>query len=181
MTAGENVSPEDLRQVLVEVEDKKPTQRLMVAINYLEDDDLTQKEAAERYGYTGGWLSQWLTRLERLETEPFEDVVYDEPRSGRPSELSDQEHERFVEVLYEPPEEADIDARAWTVPLAQQYLKERFGVEYCDRHVRRLMTEAGLSRQTARPQYVKADERAQEAWQEGFKKSHPIWTTTTQS
>lgn len=38
----------------------------MAAINYLEDDDLTQKEVAERYGYTGGWLSRWLDRLERL-------------------------------------------------------------------------------------------------------------------
>jgi AraC-like DNA-binding protein len=57
MSSGENVSAEDLRQVLAEVEGKKPTQRLMAAINYLEDDDLTQKEAAERYGYTGGWLS----------------------------------------------------------------------------------------------------------------------------
>ena len=38
----------------------------MVAINYLEDDHLTQKEATQRYGYTGGWLSQWLNRLERL-------------------------------------------------------------------------------------------------------------------
>ena len=54
MAALENVSTDDLRQILTEVEGKKPTQRLMAAINYLEDDDLTQKEVAERYGYTGG-------------------------------------------------------------------------------------------------------------------------------
>jgi transposase len=177
----ENVSAEDLRQILAEVEDGDATQRLMAAITYKEIDELTQNEAADFYGFSSGWASKWFRRLERLETEPFEDVVYDEHRSGRPSELSDQQHERFVDALHEPPEEADIDARAWTVPLAQQYLKERFGVEYCDRHIRRLMTEAGLSRQTARPQYVKADERAQEAWREGFKKSSPIWTMTTQS
>lgn len=181
MTVGENLSTDDLRQVLAEVEGKKPTQRLMAAINYLEEDDATQKEIAERYGYSSGWLSHWLTRLERLETEPFEDVVYDDPRSGRPAELSDAEYERFVEVLHEPPEEIGIDARAWTVPLAQNYLKDRFDVEYCDRHIRRLLTEAGLSRQTARPQYVTADDRAQEAFREGFKKSYPIWTTSTRS
>ena len=139
------------------------------------------QEIAERYGYSSGWLSQWLTRLERLETEPFEDVVYDEPRSGRPSELSDQEHERFVDVLHESPEEVGLDAPAWSVPLDSNYLTEEFDVDYCDRHVRRLLTEAGLSRQTARPQYVSADERAQEAFQEGFKKSYPIWTTSTRS
>ena len=181
MTAGENLSVEDLRQILAEVEGKKPTQRLMAAINYLEEDNATQKDIAKRYGYSGGWMSQWLTRLERLETEPFEDVVYDEPRSGRPSELSDTEYERFVDILHEPPEHVGIDARAWTVPLAQHYLKEQFDVEYCDRHIRRLLTQAGLSRQTARPQYVNADERAQEAFREGFKKSHPVWTTSTRS
>ena len=33
------------------------------------------------------------------------------------------------------------------------------------------MTEAGLSYKTARPEYQNADERAQEAFKEGFEKS----------
>jgi transposase len=181
MTAGENLSAEDLRQILAEIEGKKPTQRLMVAINYLENDDLTQKEAAERYGYTGGWLSQWLDRLERLADEPFEQVVYDEPRSGRPTQLSDAEHEQFVETLHESPEEVGIDAPAWSVPLASKYLTEEFDVDHCDRHIRRLLTEAGLSCGTARPEYYKSDERVQEAFRDGFKKRRTIWTTSTQS
>lgn len=48
-----------------------------------------------------------LERLERLENDPFEDVIYDEPRS-LPSELSDQEYERFVENFHEPPEETEL-------------------------------------------------------------------------
>ena len=32
------------------------------------------------------------------------------------------------------------------------------------------MSEAGLSWKTARPEFHKSDERAQQAWQEGFKK-----------
>ena len=145
MAALENVSTDDLRQVLAEVEGKKPAQRLMAAINYLEDDDLTQKEVAERYGYTGGWLSRWLDRLERLADEPFEDVVYDDHRSGCPPEFSDEEREQFEAALHESPEEVGIDAPAWSVPLAQHYLSEEFDVDYCDRHVRRLLSEAGLS------------------------------------
>ena len=66
MAAFEDISADDLRQDLAEVEVKKPTQRLMATIDSLEDDDLTQKDVAERYGYTGGWLSRWLDRLERL-------------------------------------------------------------------------------------------------------------------
>ena len=69
MAALANVSTDDLRQVLAEVEGKKPTQRLMATINYLEGNDLPQKEVAERYRYTDGWLSRWLDRLERLADE----------------------------------------------------------------------------------------------------------------
>ena len=181
MAALENVSTDDLRQVLAEVEGKKPTQRLMAAINYLEDDDLTQKEVAERYGYTGGWLSRWLDRLKRLADEPFEEVVYDDHRSGCPPELSNEEREQFEAALHESPEEVGIDAPAWSVPLASKYLTDEFGVEYCDRHVRRLLSEAGLSHKTARPEYYKSDERAQEAFQGGFKKSATVWTTNTRS
>jgi transposase len=124
--------------------------------------------------------SQWLDRLERLADEPFEDVIYDDHRSGRPTDLSDQEYDQFVTALHESPEAVGIDAPAWTVPLAQHYLTDEFDVDYCERHVRRLMREAGLSWKTARPQYYKADERAQEAWREGFKKRRTIWTPTTQ-
>jgi transposase len=177
----ENVSTEDLRQVLAEVDGADAAERVMAAITYKEIDDLMQEEAASLYGFSGGWASKWFTRLERLETEPFEDVVYDEPRSGRPSELSDQEHERFVDALHESPEEVGIDAPAWSVPLARNYLAEEFDVDYCDRHIRRLMTEAGLSHKTARPEYYKSDERAQEAFQDGFKKRRTIWTTSTRS
>ena len=153
----------------------------MVALTYKEEDSVTQAELAERYGMSSGWVSRWVRRLERLIGEPFEDVVYDEPQEGRPSELSEREHEQFVEALHESPEEVGFDAPAWSVPLARHYFSEKFGVEYCERHVRRLMSEAGLSSRTARPEYYKSDEQAQEAWQEGFKKSATTWTSNTRS
>jgi hypothetical protein len=83
----------------VEVEAKKPTQHLMAAINYVKEDDETMTEFAVRYGYTAGWLSRWLDRFERLADEPFEEVVYDKPRGGRPAELSDEAYDQFVEGM----------------------------------------------------------------------------------
>lgn len=170
MAALDDATLDDLREALAEVEDKKPTQRLMAVINYLEEDSATMAEVAERYGYTGPWLSRWV-----------EQVVYDDPREGRTAELSGEQYDQFVEALHESPEEVGLDAPAWSVPLARHYLAEEFDVEYCERHVRRLMSEAGLSWKTARPEYYKSDERAQEAWQEGFKKSATTWTTNTRS
>ena len=108
----ESVSTAHLRQVLAEVDDAAATERLMAALTYKEIDEVTQEDAAELYGYSAGWASKWFNRLERLADEPFEEVVYDEPRPGRPAELTEQEHEQFVESLHEQPEEVGIDAPA---------------------------------------------------------------------
>jgi len=42
--------------------------------------------------------------------------------------------------------------------LARRFLREEFAVEYSQRSVRRLLTEAGLSHRTPRPQPPTADE-----------------------
>lgn len=181
MATLETVSAEKLREILDELDDPAAVKRVMAAIAYKEIDDLSQNDAAEMYGFSSGWASKWFNRLERLEDEPFETVVSDEPRSGRPTELVEEDRDQFEAVLQEPPTQVDIDAPAWTVPLAREYLLETFDIEYSPRHVRRLMEEAGLSWKTARPESDKADERAQEAFQEGFKKSRTIWTPDTQS
>ncbi len=41
----------------------------MAAINYLDENEATLEYVAERYGYTAGWLSRWLDRLERLDSQ----------------------------------------------------------------------------------------------------------------
>jgi transposase len=162
MASFDDVSTDDLRQVLADVKGKKPAQRVMTTVNYLEADEATLEAVAERYGDTAGWLSRWLDRLERVADEPFEEVVYDEHRSGRLSKLSDEQHEQFVEALHESPEEVGLGPRV--VCSTGSSLPEEFGVEHCERHVRRLMSEAELFCKTARPEYYKFDERTQEPW-----------------
>lgn len=180
MTKLENVSAERLRTVWEDVESAKAARRLAPAIVYKEIAGVTQTEAAALYGFSSGWASNWFDRLGRLAEEPFEDVVYDEPRSGRPSELSDEEYEQFVDDLRNPPDEVGIDVPAWTVPHAQQYLRDAFDVEYSRRHVRRLLSEAGLSWQTTRSRDQEAGERSQRTWHDEFDERRTVWTADTQ-
>jgi hypothetical protein len=70
----ENVSVEDLRQILAEVDDADATKRLMAAITDKEMDDLTQAETASLYGFSSSWASKWFNRLELLADEPFDAV-----------------------------------------------------------------------------------------------------------
>ena len=169
MTYLANITADDLRQVLAEVEGKTPTQRVLAGISY--KDGVAQTTIAERYGVHRNTVRNWLERLERLADEPFEEVVYDAHRSGREAELTAEQQKQLEETLLQPPTEAGVDAPAWTPALVQQYITNAFAVEYHVRHIRRLMTKAGLSYKTARPEYQNADERAQEAFKEGFQKS----------
>jgi transposase len=175
----EDVTADDLRQILVEVEGKRATQRVMVGLNY--KDGLTQRRLAEMYGVTEKTIYNWLARLDRLADEPVEEVIYDDDRPGRPSKLTEIEHQRLEDELLQPPTEVGYDASAWTPTLAQRYIAETFGTDYCIRQVRELMTEAGLSYKTVRSASNDADPRAQQAWQEGFEKRRTIWTTNTRS
>jgi hypothetical protein len=63
----------------------------MAAINYLEEDEATLEDVAERYGYTAGWLSRWLDRLERLADERVPGTVSSEKSlSSRQSTTSNE-------------------------------------------------------------------------------------------
>ncbi len=165
----EDISADHLREVLSQIDDGDATIRVVAALLFVEVDEFSQNRVAEMLGFSSGWSSEWFRRLERLAEEPFEDVVYDEPRSGRPPKLSEKEQEQFEDAVNESPEQSGIDDPAWSVGRAREYLRERFNVQYCPRHVRRLLTAAGLSWKTARPQFYKGDERAQAAFQDGFK------------
>lgn len=153
----ENITIEDLHRILKEVDEKTPAQRVLTGISY--KDGVNQGTIARRHDVHPNTVRNWLQRLERLETEPFNDVVYDASRPGQSRRLAEGDYQRFVEALHESPHKVGIDARAWTVPLVRQYLTDAFDIEYCPRHVRRLMTEAGLSHTTAQPKRVGPDER----------------------
>lgn len=145
MASLKDVSTEDLRGVLTKVEGKNPTQRLMATINYLEEDEATMVEVAERYGRSGSWLSRWLDRLERLSDEPFEDVVYDKPRSGRPRGLPKEKLSELEEILKEGPEEQGFRGQLWTGSRVAGVIEKEFEVSVAERTARRYLEELGWS------------------------------------
>lgn len=138
----EGLTSEDLRECLDQVDGKTATLRIVVGINY--KNNVTQSELADWYGVTRTTIHNWLDRLERLEDEPLEDVIYDDQRPGRPPKLERQDREHLESILQTPPRDWDIDMRAWTPPLVQRLVVELFDVEYTLRHVRTMMNRAGV-------------------------------------
>src|SRR6056297_2380466 len=119
----DEISVEELQDTLDNVEDKKPTQRLLAAIAY--KNGVTQTELAEWYDVQRRTIYSWLKRLDT--DESLEQAVSDDKRTGRKRKLSDQQQTEFEETVHKPPEEVGIDAPAWTPALAQDYLEETYG------------------------------------------------------
>ncbi|MFB6085820.1 MAG: IS630 family transposase [Halodesulfurarchaeum sp.] len=162
----ENLSLEQLHDALDQVDEKKPTQRLMLAISYKQGPSVPM--IADWFDLRERLIYRWFNEMEE---EPLMEAIYDDSRPGRPTKLTDEQREQFEEAFQKPPDEVGIDAPAWTPKIARHYLKEEFGVEYTLRHVRRLLKEAGLSWQTPRPQPPTADEDEREEFREDLKKT----------
>ncbi|MGM0717960.1 MAG: IS630 family transposase [Halobacteriota archaeon] len=162
----DEISVEELQDALDNVNEKKPTQRLLAAIAY--KSGVTQTELAEWYDVQRRTIYSWLKRLDT--DESLEQAVSDDKRTGRKRKISELQQEEFEETVHYPPEEVGIDASAWTPALAQEYLEETYGVEYSIPSCRRLLKEAGLSYQKPRRSAAEADEDEQEAFHDELKK-----------
>lgn len=155
MAKLEDVSVGELEAALEEVEGKRETQRLMVAILYKRGPSVPM--IAEWFDMRERTIYDW---LDRLEERPIEDAITDDHRPGRPPKLTGTDREAFEKAVNKPPAESGYEQPAWSTALAQRFIREEFGVEYSQRHVQRLLKDAGLSHQ-APPPTAHEDERRQ--------------------
>ena len=164
MAKLEDISLADLHELLGEVDEKKPTQRLMLAILYKQGPSVPM--IAEWFDMRERTVYDW---FDRMETEPIDEAIYDDPRPGRPAKLTGEQRTAFEAALEDAPADHGIDAPAWTPAVAQAYIRREFDVEYTQRHVQRLLKDAGLSWQTPRPQPPTADAEDREQSRENLK------------
>lgn len=141
----ETVSLEALHATLADVEGKKPTQRLLLAILYKQGPSVPM--IADWFDMRAETIYRWF-RL--MDTAPLDEAVYDAPKPGRPPALSSAERARFQRAISKPPKQEGYDTPDWSPQLAQSFLQDVFGVEYSLRHVRRLLESAGADFEAAR-------------------------------
>lgn len=166
-----NISENELREHVEIDTDSKPHWRLVVAIEY--KNGLSPAQIEAKYGISKNNVYTW---LDRFEERGVKAALHDTPKPGREPKLTDEEWKRFDEHLHTSPEEHGYDYQAWFPVLAHHHLKTEFDVEYCLRHVRRLLDKAGLSWRTARPRHYEADPEKEAEFQETVEKNE---TTST--
>lgn len=163
-----DLTVEELQAKLAETDDDgKAVKRLLTAIAYKQGQSPADIE--ETFGISKKNVYEW---LDRFEERGLDEALYDESKPGRPAKLSDEQFDELEAVLDKSPEDAGYDGvQAWTPRFVQHWLKTHFDVEYTQRHVRRLMDDAGLSWRTVRPKHYEADPGEIAEFQDTIRKS----------
>lgn len=147
MAKIENLTAKKLQEALDKVDNKKPTQRLMLAILYKQGPSVPM--IADWFDMREETIYRWFSEMEE---KPLMNAIFDEPRPGRNPKLSADQRKKFEIVLSKPPNGSDFDASVWTPKLAQKYLREEFDIEYSRRHVQRIMKDLEPYEQPPEPQ-----------------------------
>lgn len=162
----DDVSLEELLDLKDQTEGEIPRERVLAAIGRKQGDTL--EELAERHGVVEKTIRNWLDRFDQL---PLAEAPYDDHRSGRPPKLSESQQSQLFEEFQQSPTDLGYDRQAWTTALAAHHIRTEYGVTYTDRHVRDLLTDAGLSWRTARPRHDDADDARQKEFQTTVQKN----------
>lgn len=166
MARLDGISLADLVELKDETEGEVPRERVLAAIGRKQGDTLDQ--LAERHGVVEKTIRNWLDRFDQL---PLAEAPYDDQRPGRPPKLSADQQSQLFEEFRQSPTELGYDRQAWTSRLAVHHINEEYGVEYTRRHVRDLLSDAGLSWRTARPRHDDADDAREKEFQTTVQKN----------
>lgn len=92
-------------------------------------------DLCEIFEMTDDTLYKWFDRFD----EEGPEGLFDLSRSGRPPELDDEAEREIERLLERSPVDEGYDFTTWTVPLLNEHLKRRLGLEVSDETVRRAL------------------------------------------
>lgn len=134
MTADEFPSADRLRERLAAFEDRTSLLRVVAALNYRHG--VEPARIAAMYGVSERTVYNW---VDRFAERPLEEAVHDRPRPGRPPALTPDQRESLAAAVSDAPAGCGYDADEWTAALLRRHVRERFGVDYSERHAARLL------------------------------------------
>lgn len=133
--------------------------RRLEAVRLIFEEGLHQSEAARRVGAAQQSVNGWVKRYR----EEGQAGLCKAGRAGRKPLLDQQQLEQLQAMLLEGPEAHGFPTPLWTCPRVARLIRERFGVDYHEGHVWKLLRSLNWSPQ--RP-VGKARERNEEAIRE---------------
>ena len=117
-------------------------------------------EVAQRVGAPRQTVYRWLDVLNADGIEALRVMK----KAGRPAQLDEEQHEQLRQVLLAGPQAAGFGTDLWTLKRVRETIKRRFGVQYSEVHVWRLLGKLGFSSQKPEKRAKERDEAAIERW-----------------
>jgi transposase len=156
-----DVPAAELRRVARLEDNGRVACRLLALANAL--DGMGRAAAARQAGMDRQTLRDWVLRFNQAGIEGLRD----QPRSGRPSFLSDGQLATLRGWMLRGPDPERDGVSSWTARDLCRLVEASFAVSYSENGMLRLLHDLGLSWQKTRPVHPQAEPKAQQA----FKKS----------
>lgn len=154
----QDYSSMELRRLASRSKDANQSRRLLSLAAVL--DGMSRADAARIGGMDRQTLRDWVHRF----NQAGPDGLFDRWSKGPASRLSDAQKAELAEIVETGPD-PDVDGVVrWRRVDLQRVIKERFGVEYHERHVGVLLKKLGFSHMSARPRHPGQDAATVEAF-----------------
>jgi transposase len=160
----EDYGPSDLRALVRHAETARQAARLVALAGVAEGR--SRAEAARLGGMDRQTLRDWVHRFNAYGP----DGLIDRQAPGPACRLTPAQRAELAQVIKAGPDPERDGVVRWRRSDLRRLIRERYGVDYHERHVGRLLGELGFSHISARPQHV-GQPPASEA--EAFKKTSP--------
>ncbi len=151
----------ELRRLARQEKRARVAARLLAIANAL--DGMSRLEAARAAGMDRQTLRDWVIRFNAAGPAG----LADQPRSGRPPQLSEAEQAVLKALVLRGPDRERDGVSRWRIKDICVLCADRFAVVYQEAGMLRLMHSLNLSWQKTRPHHPQADAKAQRAFKKG--------------
>ena len=154
----EDYTSNELRRLAARSKDSSRSRRLLSLAAVVEG--MSRADAARIGGMDRQTLRDWVHRF----NEAGPDGLFDHWTAGPPSRLSAAQKAELVEIVEAGPDRVVDGVVRWRRIDLKRVIKERFGVDYHERHVSALLKKLGFSHISARPRHPGQDAGVIEAF-----------------
>lgn len=151
-------SSRELRRLASRSKDANQSRRLLSLAAAL--DGMSRADAARIGGMDRQTLRDWVHRFNAAGPEG----LFDHWAAGPPSRLTEEQKVELATIIEIGPDPEVDGVVRWRRIDLQRVIKERFGVDYHERHVGTLLKKMGFSHMSARPRHPGQNTEIMEAF-----------------